>query len=151
MPEEVKTLESEISVDYKWSPGSTVGRFLTELRDNQELLAIRCTKTSKVFLPPQSISPYGMIKMDRWVPVKGAATLKTGTIVYESPWNAPEGIQTPYMLAAIAYAGVDSEFIHLVVAPLDVLEGLKPGTELKPVFRDEPLGDIRDLQYYKPA
>ena len=149
--EQVRVLAGDITVDYKWNPGTTVGRFLTRLRDDQELVAVRCTKTSKVFLPPQSWSPYGMIKMDRFVPVTGTPQLKAGTIVYRLPWNAPEGIKAPYMLAAISYPGVDSELIHLVVADEETLKKLKPGDKLKPRFREEPTGTIRDLDYYEPA
>ena len=149
--DEIKVLEGVIQNDYKWNPGTTVGRFLTNLRDNQELTAVRCTKTSKVFLPPQSWSPYGQIKMDRFVPVTGAPTLKAGTIVYQAPSIAPEDIKVPYMMATISYPGVDTELIHLVSAPEDKLKALKPGDELKPVFRETPRGNMRDLLYYEPV
>lgn len=151
MSTEVKYLDGKIENDYKWNPGSTVGRFLTSLRDSQELTAARCTKTSKVFLPPQSWSPYGQIKMDRFQTVTGSPTLKAGTIVYRKPWNAPEGIETPYMLAAVSYPGVDSEMIHIVSAPEDKLKALKPGDALKAVWKEERTGTIRDINYYEPA
>ena len=148
---EVKVLNGAIVNEYKWNPGPTVGRFLTELRDNQEIVAVRCTKTSKVYLPPQSWSPYGQIKMDRFQTVTGTPTLKAGTIVYRKPWNAPEGIKLPYMLATIAYPGVDSEMIHVITAPEAKLQQLKPGAELKAVWKEERTGTIRDINYYEPA
>ena len=149
--EEVKVLEGSIEMDYKWNPGSVVGRFLTDLRDNQEITAIRCTKTSKVFLPPQSWSPYGQIKMDRFETVKTTPELRCGSIVYDSPWNKPDGLEPPYMLAAIKFAGVDNELIHLVVASEETLKSIKPGTELKPVWKEERTGTIRDIEYFEPV
>ncbi len=148
---DVKILEGKIVNDYKWNPGPTVGRFLTELRDNKELTAVRCTKTSRVFFPPQSWSPYGQLKMDRFQSVTGTPTLKAGSIVYRKPWNAPEGIKTPYMLAAVAYPGVDTEMIHIVVAQEDQLKSLAPGAALRPVWKEERTGTIRDILYYEPV
>lgn len=148
---EVKALEGSIDFDYKWNPGTTVGRFLTSLRDEQELIAVRCTKTSKVFLPPQKWSPYGNIVMNRFVPVKTAPKLKAGTIVYTDIWNKPEGVKTPYMTAAIRFEGADTELIHLVCGSEEELKSLKPGDELKPVWKSEPQGNIRDLEYFEKA
>lgn len=150
--QDIQILEGEISNDYKWNPGGTVGRFLTKLRDDGELTAVRCNRTSKVYLPPQSWSPYGNIKMDRFVPVSGQAKLFAGTIVYQAPWNLPEGVSPPYMLAAISYPGVDSQFLHLVVASEAELKALQPGAHLKPQLKDpaQREGTIRDIEYYRP-
>lgn len=148
--ERVKFLDGKIEVDYKWNPGQTVGRFLTQLRDSGEILGVRCTKTSRVFLPPQSWSPYGQIKMDRFVPITGTPELRAGTIVYRAPWNKPEGLEVPYMLAAIKYPGADTEMIHLVSAPEEKLKALKPGAKLKAVWKEPRTGTIRDINYYIP-
>ena len=148
--QEVQVLEQVLEIDYKWNPGAVVGRFLTDLRDRGEITAIRCTKTSKVFLPPQSWSPYGQIKMDRFVTVGGTPTLLAGTIVHQKPWNAPEGIETPYMLASIGYPGVDNGLIHIVCASLGELRALKPGTALAAVWKEERTGTIRDIDHFVP-
>lgn len=147
---EVKVLEGKIENDYKWNPGTAVGRFLTQMRE-KEILAVRCTKTSKVFLPPQSWSPYGNIKMDRFIPITAEPKLGAGTIVYQAPWNMPEDLKPPYMLAGISFAGADSDLIHLVVAPEADLKALKPGDRLRAVWKAETTGTIRDILYFEPA
>jgi len=147
---EVKVLVGKIENDYKWNPGPSVGRFLTQIRE-KEILAVRCTKTSKVFLPPQSWSPYGNIKMERYIPVTTSPTLGAGTIVYEAPWNLPEGVKPPYMLAGISFAGADTDLIHLIVADEVKLKSLKPGAKLRPIWKEERTGTIRDIQYFEPA
>ena len=45
--EDVKILNGEIVLDYKWNPGQTIGKFLTNLKDGKELSAVRCSVTSK--------------------------------------------------------------------------------------------------------
>ncbi|MCB1165403.1 MAG: hypothetical protein KDK33_04570 [Leptospiraceae bacterium] len=151
MSDEMKVMEGKIDADYKWNPGSTVGRFLTSLRDDGEIIGVRCTKTSKVFLPPQSWSPYGKIKMDRFVTITTAPRLKAGTIIHQKPWNAPEGMEVPYMLAAVEYPGADTELIHLVKGNQEQLKALKSGAPLKAVWADERKGTIRDILYFEPA
>ena len=149
--EEVRVLEQTVEIDYKWNPGPVVGRFLTDLRDRGELTAIRCTKTSKVFLPPQSWSPYGQIKMDRFVSVTGTPTLLAGTIVHRKPWNAPDDVEVPYMLASVSFPGVDNGLIHIVCAGLDALRSLKPGDPLRVVWKEERTGTIRDIDCFAIA
>ena len=147
----VKILEGEISMDYKWAPGPSVGKFLASLRDSQEILAVRCPVTSRVYLPIQAWSPYANVKMDRTLVINTKPKLKTGTIVYEAPWNTPEGVALPYMLAAIQFVGADTELLHLVVAPEEKLKSLKEGSELKIKWREARSGTIRDIDYFEPA
>jgi uncharacterized OB-fold protein len=150
MSELVKILEGEIVLDYKWNPGPTIGKFLTNLRDNEEITAVRCTVTSKVYLPPLGWSPYGNKKMDKFHTLVGNPKLRAGTIVYQAPWNKPEGVEVPYMLAALQFLGADSELLHIVVASEEKLKSLKPGDELKPVWKAEKIGTIRDIEYFVP-
>lgn len=148
--EEIKVLEGEIVLDYKWNPGHIIGKFLTNLKDSKELSGIRCSVTSRVYLPPQGWSPYGNKKMTKFERIVGVPTLKTGTIVYEAPWNKPEGIEVPYMLAALHFVGADTELLHIVVAPEETLKSLKSGDKLKPVWKEERIGTIRDIDYFVP-
>ncbi len=148
--DEVKILNGEISVDYKWNPGSTVGKFLTHLRDSKELTASRCSVTSKVFLPPTGWSPYANKKIDKFQTIQSNPTIKTGTIVYEAPWNMPEGIQLPYMFAALSFPGADTELLHIVYAPEKVLKEIKNGDTVRPVWKEKPIGTIRDILYFEP-
>ena len=146
----VKILNGSVEMDYKWSPGQMVGKFLTKLRDEKEINGVRCPKTSKVFLPPQAWSPYANVKMDRLIPLKTVPRLKAGTVVYEAPWNMPENISLPYMMAAVQFTGADTELIHLVSADEKTLLSLKPGDELEPVWKKDPNGTIRDIEYFVP-
>lgn len=147
---EVKILEGDIVLDYKWNPGNTIGKFLTNLRDAKEITAVRCNVTSRVYLPPQGWSPYGNKKMDKFQTIVSNPTLKTGTIVYEAPWNKPEGIEVPYMLAALSFIGADTELLHIVVAPEEKLKALKPGDKLVPVWKESRIGTIRDIDHFVP-
>ncbi|MCB1139431.1 MAG: hypothetical protein KDK25_06205 [Leptospiraceae bacterium] len=149
MSDEQRVMEGAVHLDYQWNPGSTVGEFLTGLRDG-ELMAGRCNRTGKRFLPPQSRLPTGgrcsaleAVTMEpRW---------KTGTLVHRAPWNLPEGIVPPYMLGAIEFPDVDNALIHLVVGRVEDLKLLKAGDLLKAVFADRTAGSIRDILYFVPA
>jgi uncharacterized OB-fold protein len=147
----LKVLEGEIDLIYKWNPGSTIGKFLINLRDNKEISAVRCSVTSRVYLPPQGWSPYGNKKMDKFSTLESNPKLLTGTIVYKAPWNKPEGIEVPYMLAALQFLRADTELLHIVVASEERLKSLKTGDELKPVWKEDRIGTIRDINYFEPV
>ena len=147
----LKVLEGEIDLIYKWNPGSTIGKFLINLRDNKEISAVRCSVTSRVYLPPQGWSPYGNKKMDKFSTLESNPILLTGTIVYKAPWNKPDGIEVPYMLAALQFLRADTELLHIVVASEEKLKSLKMGDELKPVWKEDRIGTIRDINYFEPV
>ena len=147
----LKVLEGEIDLIYKWNPGSTIGKFLINLRDNKEISAVRCSVTSRVYLPPQGWSPYGNKKMDKFSTLESNPILLTGTIVYKAPWNKPDGIEVPYMLAALQFLRADTELLHIVVASEERLKSLKTGDELKPVWKEDRIGTIRDINYFEPV
>jgi len=154
MSEEIEiqnpVLEGEVRVPYKWNPGSVIGQFLMDLRQGQ-LRAVRCPATQRLVLPAQSRSPYASAKMDEFVEVREEPSLKAGSIVYRAPWNKPEGIDPPYMLAAISFPDVATDLIHLVCADLTALKALKPGDALRAVWAEEREGSIRDILYFEPA
>ena len=147
----VKVLEGEIDLAYKWNPGITMGKFLTNLRDHKEITAVRCNVTSRVYRPPQGWSPYGNKKMDKFSTLVSNPKLLTGTIVYKAPWNKPDDIEVPYMLAALQFLGADTELLHIVVASEEKLKSLKTGDELKPVWKEDRIGTIRDINYFEPV
>lgn len=141
-------MQGSVQLDYQWNPGSVIGAFLTSLREG-ELKAGRCKRTGKLFLPAQSRSPFGG-RCDELMSVQDNPVLKAGTIVHRSPHNLPEGIQPPYMLAAIFYPGVETELIHLIVGSLETLKNTKPGDALLTVWAEHSSGSIRDILYFKP-
>ncbi|MBI41603.1 MAG: hypothetical protein CMF59_18580 [Leptospiraceae bacterium] len=140
-------MEGSVHLDYNWNPGTIIGSFLTHLRSG-ELKAGQCTKTGKAFLPAQSRSPFKG-RCETLVSIENSPRLKAGTIVHRAPWNLPQDLQPPYMLASIAYPGVETELIHLVVGSLDTLRSLGPGSSLKAVFADRRTGSVRDILYYE--
>ena len=89
--------------------------------------------------------------MDKFSTVSSNPKFFTGTIVYKAPWNKPDGIEVPYMLAALQFLGADTELLHIVVASEEKLKSLKAGDELKPVWKEDRIGTIRDIQYFEPV
>ncbi|MBX7059129.1 MAG: hypothetical protein K1X75_13770 [Leptospirales bacterium] len=147
----IQVLPGEIDNDYIWNPGPVIGRFLTRLRDDREILAVRCPRTSRVFLPPQAWSPAAPVAMDRYLTLQGQPTLSAGTVVDRAPWNLPEGLKPPYMLAAIRFPGADTDLIHLVVASRAELMALQPGAALQIRWKEPRSGTIRDIDFFTPA
>jgi uncharacterized OB-fold protein len=89
--------------------------------------------------------------MDKFSTLSSNPKLLTGTIVYKAPWNKPDGIEVPYMLAALQFLRADTELLHIVVASEERLKSLKTGDELKPVWKEDRIGTIRDINYFEPV
>ena len=53
-------------------------------------------------------------------------------------------------IAGLHFVGGDAEFLHIVVASEEKLKSLKSGDKLKPVWKEERIGTIRDIDYFVP-
>lgn len=143
----IKFLEGNLEMDYTRSPGKVIGRFLSELRDNQEIMGIRDSKTSQVFVPPQLYGPDSKSKMQTYVPMPSEGTIAYFTVVKEnlpfSDWPAP------FTFVGVKFDGSHSVLWHRMKAT----EGLEIGQAVKPVYRDEEKreGSILDIDYFEPV
>lgn len=64
-----------------WSTaGKTGSKFLTELRDNQRIMGLKCVKCNRVYVPPKSICTC-YEQLDEWVEVSTEGDLTAFTIV----------------------------------------------------------------------
>ncbi len=143
----IRFLEGELEMEYTRSPGKIIGRFLSELRDNEEILGIRDSRTSQVFVPPQLYGPDSKTRMQTFVPMPKEGRLAYFTVVKEAtPFN---DWQPPYAYVAVEFDGATSVLWHR----MKETEGLKPGMALKPVYRpeDQREGSILDIDYFEPA
>jgi hypothetical protein len=137
---------SKIKVPYTWSVGETGSRFLRALRDEKKILANKCPKTGQVFCPPKLNSPYTLEPITEWLELSGTGTVETFTRRhYASRAAAPN---SPDTYALIKLDGATQLLPHFLgeVEFSQVRRGLR----VAPVFRDERVGHILDIKYFKP-
>jgi uncharacterized OB-fold protein len=141
-----KEMQSKIRIPMDWSTGNTVGRFLTEIRDNCRICGIRCGNCGKVMVPPQDYCFRCAIDADEWVVVDDKGTLLSHTLVHQTFPEQP--CSPPYVLGLIKLDGADTAILHLIrkVGKTQVNSGIR----VQAVWNDKREGNIFDIAYFKP-
>jgi hypothetical protein len=137
----------DLKVPYRYSMGATTSKFFIEIRDQKKILGIRCPKCKVVFVPPRSTCGRCFSPLDKWVRVSDQGTLQTYTIVhYPTPVQpAP----TPLIYGVIKLDGADTGLAHLINEA--DYEKLRVGMRVRAVFKEERVGNMLDILYFKPV
>ncbi len=139
--------ESTIEIAYKWTTGKALGRFFTELRDHQKIMAIKCPSCGRVYVPPQEFCESCFVDMNDWVELDGTGTLESFTIIRRQTPNQP--VAPPYAVGLIHFTGADTDLIHLI-GGVD-MDRIHCGMTVKPRWKDEPAGNILDIVFFEPV
>ena len=128
------------------SAGTLNTRFLTEIRDNQRIMGIRCPQCNKVYVPPRGTCFRCFSNLEEWIELSGNGTVASYTVVdYLEPFHP---IKAPFALANIRLDGADSDLTHLL-SEVD-LDKITIGMKVQPVFKEHREGNILDIEYFKP-
>jgi uncharacterized OB-fold protein len=84
--------------------------------------------------------------MDEWVEVSNEGTLTAYTMVYQSEPSYP--VKTPFAYGIIKLDGADTGFAH-IIGELNSKD-LRIGMRVQAVFKENRIGSILDIQYFKP-
>ncbi len=147
---ELLTITSgEAEQPFEWSCGKYTSKFLMELRDNKRIVAIRCPKCNKVFVPPRNVCGACFVPLDDIVELSGKGTVVTYTVLNFGFVDPDTGRQkpVPYTWAFINLDGTDNTFIHYVeeVDP----EKLHVGMRVQAVFEEERKGHLLDIRHFE--
>ena len=126
--------------------GHTGSRFLIELRDNKRIMGTKCPVCHRVYVPARSFCYVCFKSMDEWVEVSNEGTLTAYTMVYQSEPSYP--VKTPFAYGIIKLDGADTGFAH-IIGELNSKD-LRIGMREQAVFKENRIGSILDIQYFKP-
>jgi len=136
----------DIKVPYRYSMGATTSKFFIEMRDHKKILGLKCPKCQVVFVPPRSICGRCFSAMEEWVQVSDIGTLQTFTVVhYPSP---VQPVPPPFIYGIIQLDGADTGLAHLI-GEAD-FGRVHVGMRLQAVFKEERVGNMLDILYFKP-
>ena len=144
---EPRVYESRIKVPYAWQAGETASRFLLSLKNEKKFLGKKCSKCTKVLVPPRKSCPYCFVETGDWVNVSDVGVVETFTTVRRDTGILP--MEPPFVYAVIKLDGADTGLVHIVgdVKPEEVKEGMR----VKAVFAEERTGKMLDVRYFKPV
>lgn len=145
--EEPITAEVIAHSSFMVNTGRTGTRFLKEIRDNKKIVATKCSKCGKIYVPPRLHCPDCFVRMDEWVDLSGKGTLESYTIVrYKEAYHLRD---IPYAYGVIKMDGADTGLVHML-GGID-LDKIKVGMKVEPVFKEEREASFLDIDYFKPS
>lgn len=139
--------EHVLQFPYRRATGAILGRFFTELRDHRRFLGVK-TASGKVLCPPADVDPDSLddLSVDHLVEVGPAGRVTSWTWLSEPRPDNP--LERPFAWALIRLDGADSALLHAVDAGRE--SAMRTGMRVVPRFRDERVGDIRDIVCFVP-
>jgi len=151
MAEMLEELESfvipgKIFIPNTYYAGPVGSRFLSELRDKKRIMGIRCPTCNRVYVPPRATCKVCFNKLEEWVEVSDKGTLLTYAIVRQPSPVQP--VEPPFAYGIVHLDGADTGFVHLLGEV--ELDRLRIGMRVQVVFKEERVGSILDIKYFKP-
>ena len=144
----VKSVRTPAELRYQYTAGAATTRFLTGLAQ-KKILAERCPKCGKVYVPPRGSCP-----TDGVPTVEEVELAHTGTITSFCVVNVPfmgTLMEIPYTSGLILLDGSDIPIMHLIqeVAVEDVHSGMR--VEAVWVPDDEVGPTLESIKYFRPT
>lgn len=134
---------------FRYAIGLHGSKFFHELRDHKRILAIRCPKCRKVYVPPRGVCGECFVAMTEFVEVGPTGYIATFTILRYNFIDPETGEQkpVPYGYGFIRLDGADTLFQHYI----DIQDETKIriGARVEPVFAARRRGTIRDILNFR--
>ena len=134
--------------DYIYTAGIAGDRFFRELRGSGRLLASKCPKCERRYLPPRLFCELCFAEMTDWVDVPQEGRLEAVAVVRVDLHGEP--LPQPEVWGLVRFAGIHGGLIHRIgVEP----ERAKPGLRVRAVLKppEDRRGAIDDIERFVPA
>jgi len=134
-------IRDKIHIDYKYTFGGQ-SKFFLEILKNKKLLATKCTKCRKIWMPPR-INCSDCFAPTNWLEVKQTGTIMVSTIVW---YGAAEFIKNvPYGCGFIKLDGCDTAMFQGIFSENLVPSKIKKGKRVRAVFVKNRKGKMSDF------
>lgn len=142
----------ETELEYSWSSGKAISRFLTGLRDG-ELWGRKCGGCGRTMIPPRMYCERCFRPTDEWVRLRDTGRVVTYSVSYVNADASRREGEEPILVAVVEIDGASPMMgmLHLLgeVPPAKVFIGMKVKAAWKP--KHERQGAITDIRYFRPS
>jgi len=145
--QEVLSGERDFDSIFTYTAGTIRSKFLTEIRDNKKIVGTKCDNCNTVWVPARSTCIKCFAALDDFVEVGDTGTITTCSVINQSQPFYP--MKPPFVLGIIQLEGAGTGLVHFIgdVDPDEVKTGMK----VQAVFKEERVGSILDIEYFKPV
>lgn len=141
-------------LDFRLNLGSNDRRFLDGLKEKR-IMGNKCPECGNVYVPPQGFCDECFVEPDEWIEQGPEGVLESYTVTFRQFRNMPE---PPYVNGVVRVGDSATCFLHFVGGidiesddPEDLIDAVESGMRVRPVWRDDREGDIRDIEYFEPV
>ena len=147
-PPDVAGMVTPVRLGYTYAASPEESRFLRGLAEGR-LLAQRCPKCHKVYVPPRGACPVDGVPTTEEVELPDKGTVTTFCIV-----NVPflgQRIKPPYVSAYVLLDGADIAFLHLIMGC--EADEVRMGMRVEAVWRPKEEWDttIENIDHFRPT
>lgn len=154
------TIEREwsIDLDFSQSLGETYTRFVEGLTEKKFL---GNKVGGQTFFPPKPFCSRTYELPTEWLECDGTGTVEAFTVYYKERESviypdAEISMSPPFVIAVIRINRSDQCLLHYLSGfdaddPARLLEKIKSGLEVRPVWAEERHGNILDIKYFEPV
>jgi len=148
MSDPITKIATPISLDYSYTPGRAVSRFLRGIAQ-RKIVGERCPECTNVYVPPKGACARCGVATSEEVQIKPTGTITTYCVV-----NVPftgQAVECPYVSASIVLDGADIPIMHLIqeVAAEEVRMGMR--VEAVWVDESEMKPTVESIKYFRPT
>jgi uncharacterized protein len=141
------------NIPYEYAAGATASRFFDELKNNQRIMATRCSSCKRTLLPPRAFCERCFVEISDWVEVGPEGVVNSFTVTYQSFPGLPD---PPYTIALIKLDHASTCLAHFLgeidaTQPIKLLARVKAGLRVRARFKEERRGSILDIQCFVPV
>jgi hypothetical protein len=144
----MKQIEGEIPVKFRYSLGLALEKFLTKIKNEGKLVGSVCNTCNETTVPPRIFCEECYHETDKYVDIKPVGKVYSLTVGYYDRNN--KKLTKPEIWAVIKFEGIKGGLVHKLgeLTP----DKAEIGLEVKPVFKEpsERKGSISDILYFKP-
>lgn len=152
------TIKKEWSFDFDYSAslGAVYTKFMEGLKE-KKFLGNKCG--GRTFFPPRPFCYRTLELTSEWLEGDGVGTLEAFTVCYQETNSVayPRSEmkpRVPYVLGVIRVHDSDQCFFHILSGvdaqdPAALLEKIKAGLKVRPVWAKERIGNILDIESFE--
>lgn len=151
-------LQWTMHVEYAQPQGKLYSQFMEALK-NKRFLGTKIN--GKEYFPVKQFCSDTFAEPDEVIESDGVGCVESFTVYHKEPDrvnfpNANCELKPPYVIAAIKVAGSEQCFMHYLSGidtndPNALLEKVKAGLKVKPVWAEERHGNVLDILHYEPV
>ena len=139
-------IEGKMALPYQYYAGAVGSKFIVSLRDDKQILGVRCERCNKTFVPPRQTCERCFAPLtDHWVQIEPTGEVTGFTVVrYAEPYQPKE---PPYVLALIKLDGADTPITHLL--DCGDVRNARVGMRVRAVFAEERKDNILAIAHFE--